>query len=141
MWREWISVPRSPEYALPWFLGPAVSMVLALFGLPLGKRTEFAIAWEGVLAYAIAFLAVAVLNALVFWTHLRTQFLTWETARRPFLGTYFLLTILYLLIFGLVLIYTGQATVSIVDADLQYTARCVLIGTCSILPALLVSAL
>jgi hypothetical protein len=141
MLREWFYVPRSREYALPWVLGPAVSMVLALFGLPVGKPTAFAITWESTLAYAVAFIAVAVLNALVFWTHVRTQFLTWKTARRPFFGTYSLLTAVYLLIFGLVLVQTGQAAVSIRHGNLTYTAWCMLAGTCSILPALLVSAL
>jgi hypothetical protein len=137
---DWIYVPRSREYALPWLLGPAVSMALALFGLPAGKPPEFTIAWRDVLPYAIASVGVMVLNALIFWTHVRTQFLTWSTGRKAFLGTFLFLTILYFAIFGVAMILTGQAIVSFRDFDLLYTARCVLAGACSMLPALLVSA-
>lgn len=141
MWRNWIYVPHSPEYALPWLLGPAVSMVLALVGLPAGKPPEFGISWTSTLAYVVAAIAIAILNGLVLWTHVRAQFLTWRTARRPFLGTYILITAAYLLLFAFVLVETGQARVSFVAPDPHYTTRCILVGICSILPALIVSAL
>lgn len=141
MWRDWFYVPRSREYALPWLLGPAVSMVLAIIGLPAGKRPEFAIAWSGVAAYLGAFAAITVLSALVFLTHVRAQYLTWQTARRPFLGTYLVLNVVYLLVYGMVLLLTGQATIDFDNPDIVYTARCLLIGACSILPTFLVSAL
>lgn len=116
-------------------------MVLALVGLPAGKPPEFAIAWQSTLAYVAASIAIAILNGLVLWTHVRAQFLTWRTARRPFLGTYILITAAYLLLFAFVIVQTGQARVSLVTPDLHYTVRCILVGICSILPALLVSAL
>lgn len=56
----------------------------------------------------MAFIFLLPLNALFLWIHLRSQFLTWRSGRRRFVGTFILLTAGHLVAWGVVQAIRGH---------------------------------
>lgn len=121
MLKRWVFVPPSWEYGFPWVLGAILSFVLGLFGLPTLRKFEANLP-EGGWMWLIV-LGMLALNALSLWAHLRTQFLTVETAWRKLTGTYVVMTVFFIVLFGLVSMARGEIRFTLRDASLDDTAH------------------
>lgn len=139
-WKERFYWPSSREYAVPWLVGPAVFFVLAAFGIAGGKPPTIGPLPHTIAGYLLVSVLLLVFNSVLFWTHVRPQFLTWRIARRPFLGTYLLLNLAYLAIWALTVI-AGDAAFTLTDADPVLILENMALGFAGLTPALLASAL
>jgi hypothetical protein len=136
----WFYIPRR-EYAIPWFVGTLLSFVLALFALPAAKLADLSNVPRSAGSYAAATALVMALNAVWLWAHMRPQFLTWQTGRKLFAGTFITLTLVYLLIFAIVLVARGQAVPSLQHPDAVFTIQCALLVAIAMFGVLGVSAI
>jgi hypothetical protein len=106
--REWFYWPMSPEYAIPWALGPSLFITLGALGFPNAQLQRF----QGELRPATVSGAIIVLGSVLNFTlllqHTRSALLTWRIAVRPTLGTLLALSALYVTIWG-VIIVSGDA--------------------------------
>jgi hypothetical protein len=113
--------PTSPEYAIPWIAGPVLYVLLGALGLPGGKNIGLGSVPASAGGYFLAMFLLLGLDALFLWTILRPMFLTWGTARLRFCGTFVLLTVSNLLLWGAMLWARGRARLSFDLADLDWT--------------------
>jgi hypothetical protein len=123
--------PTSLEYAFPWIAGPPLYLVLGAFGLPTGKGAGLGSLPSTLGACVLTMVLLLSINGILLWTHMRPQFLTWGIARTKFCGTFLLLTVIYLVLSGVILVALGRAGMALLEPagiDWKFTAQCVSFG-------------
>jgi hypothetical protein len=136
---RWIYVPNSKEYAIPWLAAPFLSFILTIFDVPKGKAAALPMTRLTTVLYFLTIGVLAILNALLLWSNIRTQYLTWATARRPFVGTYVMLTASYLASYAVIVVLVGRAKPSIASPDMGYGLQCVTLAMLTLTAALGIS--
>lgn len=139
-WRTRFYWPSSPAYAWPWGIGLFVFFVLAAFGVTGGKTPGLGSFPPTMAGYFLMSALLLVFNAILFWTHVRSQYLTSRIAGGPFFGTYTVLTLTHSLLWGLIVLFEGTE-LAWKDADPVLTLQNVALGLAGLTPALLVSSL
>jgi hypothetical protein len=130
---------------VPWLVGPGVFLTRAAHGLP-GDGKPYALATTTppfLFSIVVCVLSLA-LNAILFWTHIRGEFLTWRTALVPFMLTFSALTSGFLLLWGILLLLRAEVEIAFVNAvaiDVTTTAHVVALGITFQIPAFLLSSL
>lgn len=119
---DWLFIPRSWEYGVPWVLGSILSFTLALFGLPALRKFEASLP-QDIEIWALVGTGLLVLNGIVLWIHVRTQFLTFGTTWRHYVGTYIVMTAVFVVIFGVVSIARDEIHFTIRDGSFEDTTR------------------
>jgi hypothetical protein len=138
--RKWFYWPASREYSIPWILGPLFFFVLSAFGVFGGSGQEPTLRSPG--SYFLLILLLLGLNAMLLFSHIRAQFLTWGFAHRPFFGTFCALTLTYLLLWGAILVARDQADLALNHGfDFVYTLHCIAYGLIGLVPSLSLTAL
>lgn len=122
MLSEWLFIPRSWEYGVPWVLGSILSFTLGLFGLPALRKFEASLP-QDIAIWGLAGVGLLVLNGIALWIHVRTQFLTFRTMWRHYVGTYIVMTSVFVVIFGVVSIARDEIDFTIRDANFEDTTR------------------
>ena len=133
--------PRQREVFYPWILGLLTCSVLGGFGIkPISIPSLPVIG--SVSLYFVLFLFVTVMNGLLLYARTRTFYLTFHIAWRPLLGTLLSLSLLYPAAYGMLLVVSGEATITIFSQggfDKLFTARWVIMGLAMLIPFLLAS--
>ncbi len=141
-WRRVLYWPTNRHYAIPWLVGGAVFPALAAVGVAGGKPPSLGYVPATLAGYVLVLALVLVFNAVLFWVHVRPQFLTWPMARCPFFGTYIMLTLAYIFLWGLLQMITGRAELVLGNGvDPAFTLHNLILGVAGLTPALLASSL
>jgi hypothetical protein len=123
--RDRLYWPSRPEYAVPWALGPALFVVLGALGFSAVITQYVTASAPGASRSAALLLAALLLNYVLLLVHVRGAYLSWNCAVRPTLGTLAVLTLVYVSLWGVLLIAHGKVefaplSSARVDTDLTW---------------------
>jgi hypothetical protein len=123
--RDWLYWPSRPEYAVPWALGPALFVVLGALGFSAVITQHVTASAPGAARSALLLTAAILANYLLLLLHVRGAYLSLACAALPTLGTLALLTLIYVSLWGVLLIAHGKVefaplSSARVDTDLTW---------------------
>lgn len=109
--------PRGRDYGFAWLLTIAIYFVLTGWRGPNQSLLLTDALPSSVSGRCTVAVLLFALNGLLFWGHVRLQFLTWRTAVVPVAVTYCGLTISYLAFWAAMAVLRGRVTVSLMHPD------------------------